>query len=109
MNNQLCPFCRSILKSGTAEGTLNGNDPVTWECGTIIKGDVVLPSDECKERINKRIEIKNTDVSQYVSMMEAIDPLLPEKIKIEKKLDVAFECKDEFKPKVLNLMKKLGM
>lgn len=109
MNDQKCPFCRSILKSGTAEGTLNGTDPVTWDCGTEIKGNVVLPSDECKERINKRIEIKNTDVSQYVSMMKAIDPLLPERVVIAKEKTVEFECNEEFKPKVLEVMRKLGI
>jgi len=108
-NHHKCPFCRSVLVSGTAEGTLDGTNSITWDCGTNVKGNVVLPSDECKERINKRLEIKQTNVSEYVSMMKAIDPLLPERVVVMKEKTINFECKEDFKPKVMELMKKLGI
>lgn len=104
-----CPFCKSILISGNVQGTLDGTNPITWDCGTNVKGNIVLPSDECKEKINKRIEIKKTDVSEYVSMMKAIDPLLPERVVVTKEKLIHFECNEDFKPKVMEIMNKLGI
>jgi hypothetical protein len=107
--NDKCPFCRSILIGGTIEGTLDTTNPIEWDCGTVLKSNIVLPSEECKERTNKRMEIKKTDVNEYVSMLNKIDPFLPviKTNKVEKPL--SFECNEEFKPKVKQLMNKLGI
>jgi hypothetical protein len=100
MSNR-CPYCKSELTSGDIKGTVDGSNPITWECGSIIDSDVIKPTDLCKERMEKRLEIKPTPVTDYITALKNLDPLLPEKLSITKEKNT-----DNFKDL---LKEKLGL
>lgn len=75
-----CPYCKSALVSGTPDGTLDGTNPITWECGSLINTNIIIPAEECKKRLEKLLEIKPTPVNDYITALKKLDPLLPERV-----------------------------